>query len=179
MKKWMVIITATMALLLLALSPMAALAQSEDEVMADSRPSLKGALAIVAPRIAGVGKEISMTVFLRATQEPFEGAGVWALTRDEAEVLREEMAALREDGSVAAADKDYEALVDIHGAFLGRTDEDGKLYHTFVEAGGYLLVTVKRGYFPGFTPIGIRDVPESGPMPEQLSTESSIRSVTG
>jgi len=173
MKKRSVIIVAIMALLLLALSPISTLAQSDEAAVASSKPSLRGALAIVAPRVAAVGKEISMTVFLRATQEPFEGAGIWALTRDKAEVLKEEMSALREDGSLAAAEKDYEALVDIHGIPLGRTDEDGKLYHTFTEAGGYLLVAAKKGYFPGFTPIGIIDTPEAKPMPEQSSTESS------
>jgi len=75
-KRWPVIIPVLMATLLLALSPTAALAQNEEETLTDSKPSLKGSLAIVAPRVALVDQEISMTVFLRATQEPFEGAGV-------------------------------------------------------------------------------------------------------
>jgi hypothetical protein len=116
------------------------------------------ALAIEAPRRAPVGEEVTMTVLQRGTEEPVEGAGIWALTRDNAEVLREEMKELKEDTSIAAEDKDYEALVDIRGTFLGRTDEDGELSHTFTEAGGYLLAAVKRGYFPGFAPIGIGSI---------------------
>ena len=147
-KKWAGIISALMVPLIVALCPTSVLAQSEEEAVVGSKPFLRGSLAIVAPRIAVVGKEISMTVFLRANQETFEGAGVWALTRDEAEVLKEEMSALREDGSLTAEEKDYEALASVHGTFLGRTDEDGKLYHTFEEAGSYVLAAVKRGYFP-------------------------------
>ena len=57
------------------------------------------------------------------------------------------------------------ACVGAHGAFLGRTDEDGKLSVTFTEPGGYLLVAVKRGYIPGFQAFGVRDLPQ--PKPER------------
>ena len=112
-----------------------------------------------------------MSVFQRGTQEPVGNAGIWALTRDEVEVLKEEMVAFREDSSLAAEEKDYEALISVHGTFLGRTNEGGQLTHVFIEAGGYLLVTVKKGYVPGFTPIGIRIVPEPDPVLEQLAAE--------
>ena len=171
--KWSVIIPVLMATLLLALSPTAALAQGEEDAATGSKPVLQGSLAIVAPRIARVGQEISMTVFLRATQEPFEGAGVWALTRDQAEVLREQMTALREDTSLTDEEKDYEALADIHGTFLGRTGADGKLYHTFTEAGAYVLVAIKRGYFPGFTSIYV------GEIPRALAIEAPKRAKVG
>ena len=171
--KWSVIIPVLMATLLLALSPTAALAQGEEDAATGSKPVLQGSLAIVAPRVARVGQEISMTVFLRATQEPFEGAGVWALTRDQAEVLREQMTALREDTSLTDEEKDYEALADIHGTFLGRTGADGKLYHTFREAGVYVLVAIKRGYFPGFTSIYV------GETPRALAIEAPKRAKVG
>ena len=67
------------------------------------------------------------------------------------------MAALREDTSVAAEEQDYESLVDIYGDFLGRTDEDGELSHAFSSEGIYLLVGVKKGYFPGATGIYLFD----------------------
>ncbi len=77
------------------------------------------------------------------------------------------MTALREDTSVAAEEKDYESLVDIHGDFLGRTDEDGELSVAFSSGGIYLLVGVKRGYYPGVTIIGIHEMPAptSAPQP--------------
>jgi hypothetical protein len=81
MKKWSIIMATGMALLLLALAPISALAQSDTDAAGNSKPKLKGALAIVAPWMAPVGKEISMTVFLRENQEPFGGAGIWALDR--------------------------------------------------------------------------------------------------
>ncbi len=160
-KKWSVIIPVIMAALLLVLSPASALAQSDDEAASGPRPFGKGALAIVAPAAAGVNQEISMTVFLRYNQEPFPGAGVWAFTQDEAELLREEIKALRENADVAAEDKDYEAMADARGRFLGRTDENGKLYHSFGEAGNYVLAAFHKGYHPGFSLIHIGELPKA------------------
>lgn len=173
MKKWLVPIAALLALLVFAMGPISALAQSEEEAAPGPKPLWRGSLAIVAPRMAPVGKEISMTVFLRANQEPFEGAGIWALTRDSAEILKEEMAALRAEAGPTAIDGEIEALMNIHGTFLGRTNEDGKLYHTFEEAGGYRLAAVKTGYFPGFTAINVRD------MPRALAIESPRQAPVG
>ncbi len=62
-----------------------------------------------------------MTVFLRANQEPFPGAGIWGLTRDEADALRAELETLREEGGLASAETDYASLVSTRGIFLGRS----------------------------------------------------------
>ena len=171
--KWSVIIPVFMAALLLVVSPTAALAQSDDDSATDSKPAMQGALAIVAPRIARVGQEISMTVFLRSNQEPFAGAGVWAFTREKAEILRQEMTALRDNTSLTAEEKDYESLADIHGTFIGRTGDDGKLYHTFREEGVYVLAAIKRGYFPGFTSIFV------GELPRALAIEAPRKAKVG
>jgi hypothetical protein len=171
--KWSVIIPVLMATLLMVVSPTAALAQSDEDAATDSRPATQGALAIVAPRIARVGQEISMTVFLRSNQEPFAGAGVWAFTREKAEIMRQEMTALRDNTSLTAEEKDYEALADIHGTFIGRTGDDGKLYHTFREEGVYVLAAIKRGYFPGFTSIYV------GEIPRALAIEAPRRAKVG
>lgn len=172
-KKWSVVIPVIMAALLLVLSPASALAQSDDEAASGPRPFGKGSLAIVAPRLAGVNQEISMTVFLRYNQEPFEGAGVWALTRDEAEALREEIKALRESEGFSEEGADYEAVADVHGRFIGRTDENGKLRHSFGEAGNYVLAAFHQGYFPGFTVIHI------GELPRALAIEAPKRAPVG
>jgi hypothetical protein len=161
MKKWQIAMVTVMALLLTVLSPMQILAQSDEVEEGAAGPKIKGALAIVAPRLAFVGQEISMTTFLRVNQEPFPGAGVWALTQEEADILRAEMEALREEGDNIVMETDFEALVSIRGEFLGRTGEDGKLYHTFNESGRYHLVAAKKGYLPGFTGMNVRETPRA------------------
>jgi hypothetical protein len=161
MKKWQIAVVTVMALLLTVLSPMQILAQSDEVEGGVAGPKIKGALAIVAPRMTFVGQEISMTTFLRANQEPFPGAGVWALTQEEADGLRAEMETLREEGDNTVMETDFEALVDIRGMFLGRTNGDGKLYHSFNEAGRYHLVAAKKGYLPGFTGMNVRETPRA------------------
>jgi hypothetical protein len=153
-KKWSVIVPVLMTAIMLLSTPLSALAAA-DEDTAPADTSWQGALAIIAPWKSPVSEEVSMRVFLREDQEPFEGAGVWALTEDEAETMREEVTALNSDAGTAAEDKDYEAIADIHGTLIGRTDEDGRLYHTFDAAGVYVLAAVKRGYLPGFTRIRV------------------------
>lgn len=158
MRKRTVIIATLAILLVLALSPMSVLAQSDEDATVSSQPPVREALAIVAPWVTPVGQEISMRVFLRANQEPFGDAGVWALTQENAETLKVEMAALKEDASLAAEEPDHEALMNIYGTFLGRTGTDGRLYHTFEEAGSYVLVAFTAGYVPGFTHIRVKSM---------------------
>jgi hypothetical protein len=117
------------------------------------------ALGIRAPRRAPAGEPVTMQVFERINQKAVEGAGVWAVTRDNVEALKQEAETLRQDTSLSDEDKDYEALTEAYGFFLGRTDENGKLDYTFEDAGVYLLVAVKKGYFPGFTLINVYEQP--------------------
>ncbi|MBI2849885.1 MAG: hypothetical protein HYX80_02440, partial [Chloroflexi bacterium] len=113
------------------------------------------ALGIKAPKRAPVGEEVTIGVFARLTQEAVEGAGVWAVSRDRVEALQQEAQKLKDDPGTAAEEKDYEAIVKAHGQFLGRTDKDGQLTHTFRDAGIYVLVAVKKGYFPGYAPLAV------------------------
>jgi len=136
--------------------------------------------------MAAVGQEISMTVFLRANQEPFPGAGIWAFTRENAEVLREQIQALQQDTSLSAAEKDYEALADVHGTLLGRTNANGKLYHTFTDESGYLLMAFYRGYLPGSSSIHVYspvralaiEAPRRAPVGEPVTITVHQRSTT-
>lgn len=113
----------------------------------------------VPPR-THVGKEVTLNVFDRQTSDPVEGAGIWAMSRDEAAALKQEIAATGEDANTAAAERDYEAVVSAHGTFLGFTDGNGKLPATFDTAGIYVLVTAKPGYLPGFTVLPVKEMPE-------------------
>jgi len=158
MKKWRILVLTMLVLLLAVMSPMTVLAQSDEATLTADTPPANGALAIIAPWVTAVSQEASMRVFLRVDQEPFPGADVWALTRDAADALRAEVDSLKEAGSAAAVSVDYEAMISARGIFLGLTGTDGRLYHTFEEAGRYVLVTVKGGYHPGFTGINVREV---------------------
>ncbi len=152
-KKWITVLPILLVTAVLGLSPVTAMAADEETVAGNSAYPDTGSLAIVAPRIAEVNQQISMTVFLRWNQEPFEGAGVWVFTREQADILREEVRQLSQDNTTAIEDKDYEALASVHGTFIGTTGADGKLYYSFADRGVYVLAAVKRGYFPGFTSI--------------------------
>lgn len=152
-KKWKVMITAGLALLVLASTVVPVLAQSEEEGTVSSGSVFRPGLAIVAPRAAQVGEKVGMTVFDRPNQEPVKDAGVWAFTREKAEAMQADIASIREADE--AAEPDYESLANIYGTFLGYTSGSGKLQHTFDEAGWHLLVAIKQGYFPGRTGIAI------------------------
>jgi hypothetical protein len=65
-------------------------------------------------------------------------------------------------------DTDWEPMISIRGSFLGRTDERGYLETAFGQPGGYVLVTVKPGYIPGFGFIFVRP-----PRPEITDRENA------
>jgi Ca2+-binding EF-hand superfamily protein len=115
-------------------------------------------LGIRAPQIARTGEEVTMVVFERRIQNPVEGAGVWAVSRDSIPVLKEQLAQLREVTVTTNTEVDYESIVSLVGEFIDWTDENGEVRHTFEESGLYLLVAVKRGYYPGFSLIGVRSL---------------------
>ncbi|MDD5037970.1 MAG: hypothetical protein PHN78_01450 [Dehalococcoidales bacterium] len=123
------------------------------------KPAVLGIKA--TPPRSHIGKEVRLNVFDRENNEPIGDAGVWAINRDKAAILKEEVAAFRKDTGTTVANKDYEAAISLHSDFLGRTDNDGTLRATFTTAGDYLLVTAKKGYIPGFTSLAVRDMPES------------------
>ena len=139
MKKWSIIVGVVMAVLLLAMGSMSALAQTDEDVTVSQNPTIRDGLAIVAPRVAPVDTEISMTVFKCSNQEPVEGASVWLVTRDKLETLRQEMARFKGKNGPNTEQEDYESLLSIHGTLLGQTDEEGKVWHSFDNAGRYLL----------------------------------------
>ena len=85
MKKWSIVTVFTAALLAMMVSPLSALAQTEDSEETAGLPPFRDGLAIVAPLATPVNTEISITVFQCSDQEPVEGAGVWLVTRERAE----------------------------------------------------------------------------------------------
>jgi len=175
-KKWFGMVSVLMVLAVL-FTGLPAMAQADTDDETGARP-LCPTLGIRAPRLAMVGQEVTITVYEQDSGTPVEGAFVFALSRDNAEIFKAEVAALREDSTIADADKDYRSLADVYGEFIDITDEDGEVRHTFDEAGWYLLVTVKGGYYPGgFAPIAIRPAvkalgiraPQTAPVGEEVT----------
>ncbi|MFC2027205.1 hypothetical protein ACFLU3_00825 [Chloroflexota bacterium] len=115
------------------------------------------ALGVRAPRVARVDTDVTMTVFDRFTNQPVQGAGVWAFSRENAEAIKGEISNIRAEIKDSAMEYDYESLMNIYGEFLGRTNDEGQLTHGFDETGKYILVTWKPGYWPGFAQISIKE----------------------
>lgn len=157
-KKWFGMVSVLMVLAVL-FTGLPAIAQAEAEETTEIGTACP-ALSIRAPRVAPVGREVTIGVFEQGSGEPVEGAFVFALSRDNAEAFKAEMATLSEDNTVTAADKDYKALADVYGELIGITGNNGEVYHAFDEAGWYLLVAVKPGCLPGFAPIRIGTPPK-------------------
>jgi uncharacterized small protein (DUF1192 family) len=155
-RKWQVLISLLLTLVTVATVAVPALAQDDDAVTTPG-----GALAIIAPWTVPAGGEFTVRVFLRADQEPFPGAGVWAIGADSAEKLKTDLGSLRENDSLTAAQTDYENILNRECIYFGRTGEDGRLACTFDEPGRYLLVAGRNGFLPGFTTIGVRDTVEA------------------
>jgi len=175
-KKWFGMIATLFALLVLASTAVPALAQDEEGSAATNHVP-KSALAIIAPRMAPVGEEVSMTVFQRSNQNPVNDAAVWALTHQNAEALKGKLAQLREEGNGSVQDADWESLVSPIGIFLGTTKGNGKLEHAFTQGGRYMLIALKGGYIPGRTSIAIKNIrdalailaPRMAPVGEEVS----------
>ncbi len=158
MKKWQIIVASLTALLVMAITPLAVVAQGERVADTAAGWRLKGGLAIVAPRIAWVSNEMSLGVFLRYNQEPVAQASVWAVARDKIESLKQDARSLREKGLANVTEGDYQALLEVTGTLLGKTDDNGKLRHTFNTSGNLVLVALKAGYIPDFSGLAIREV---------------------
>ena len=150
-KKWSIFVAVLMALVTLTLSVAPALAQDDAVSLSAAEPpySVRDGLALVVPLGAPVDTPVTMTVLKRSDASPAEGVGVWAFTPENAEILHQRVSAMQESGEISSADVDWDAIVQVYGRLLGRTDERGKLTATFGEPGRYVLWAVKRGYVPG------------------------------
>ena len=186
-KKWSGIIAAIFALLVMVSTAVPALAQNEeDETLVPNRVRMES-LVILAPRMAPVGEEVSMTVFQRSTQGKVKDAAVWALTRQNADALKEQLTQLKEEGNGSLQEVEWESLVSPIGIFLGTTNGSGRLEYTFTEGGRYQLIAIKGGYFPGRTGIAIRNIrdalailaPRMAPVGEEVSMTVFQRSTQG
>lgn len=157
--KWTTLVAIAMALLVAATTAMSAFAQAgpaKVDGKAEPMP-LPKALEIKAPRVAPVGKDVTITVLDRMLQNPVGGAGVWAVSWDAGEELRARITELGSNPN--SGNDDYTVLCDDYGQFIGWTNNQGQVTHAFPEVGRFMLVAVKDGYIPAFAPIVIWKIP--------------------
>jgi len=154
-RTWRNIIIALLAPLVLVSTAAPVLAQTSDDGTVEVEARCRKALAIDAPRRAEVGETVTMTVSQRGTEDPVKDANVWALTRSQATTLKAELATIRESGDQASLMTAVEERLRIEAIFIGTTNGAGKVRYAFENAGGYLLVALKKDHFPGFRPIVI------------------------
>ncbi len=159
MKRWKLILALILAAAVVVAIPLGVMAQTPTTPGAVTLPVVKGNLVIVAPRAVLSGKEMQLTVFQRNDQATVGDAQVWAVGKDKIEALRQAIQAQMKDTAVKPADKDYAATIGIYATLIGRTDANGVLKHSFADAGNYWLVTFKKTYRPGFSPLLVRNAP--------------------
>ncbi len=150
-----------LAALVLVVTPLAVLAQNNTSSAQSKIQEVKGGLALVAPRAVLTGNSLQLTVFLRINQEPVSDVNIWLVAKENVEVLRNELQALRDNSAIAAADKDYEATIKLHASFRGQTDNKGRLTLTFDQAGNFALVAFKKGYWPDVSGLAVREIPRA------------------
>jgi hypothetical protein len=180
MKNWKIIASALLAVLVLIITPLAAMAQGQTAPAAGEKPALNGALALVAPRIVRPGEDISITVLLRKDQTPVEEASIWAVTKDKEQSLKTAIKkALGKKGTISDW-QSLEQLLEDKGNLMGQTNSNGKLSFKIDEMNNYILVAVKQGYAPDFSRLFVREVlaitaPESALVNEEVELSVYIR----
>lgn len=118
------------------------------------------ALGIKVPDKADVNQPVTMTVFERQTSQVLPGARIYALRigdvfaaipaeKPTTTILTLQPTSVALDASVDAD------TVKTKGTFLGETDNNGQLVHSFDRAGHYVLLAIKDEYSPGFARISI------------------------
>jgi hypothetical protein len=180
MKNWKIIASALLALLVMVITPLAAMAQGQTAPSTGEKPVLNGALALVAPRIVRPGEDMSVTVLLRKDQTPVEEASIWALTKDKEQSLKTAIKkAMGKKGTVS----DWQDLLNFladKGDLMGETGSSGKLSFNLDEINNYILVAAKQGYVPDFSRLCVRQVlaieaPESATVGEEVSLSVLLR----
>ena len=112
-------------------------------------------LDVKAPRIAMIGEPVTITVVAQGIQLPVSRASVYVLKVGE--FLANESIETVVPPEASDADEAVEYAVEVKkaGAFIGYTDDEGKVVHSFIRTGRYALVATKDGYIPGFAQIVI------------------------
>src|SRR4030042_2677371 len=140
-RKWQIVMALVLSLVTIIIATLPVLGQAEEPANTDS--TSRGALAIIAPWTVPADQEFTVRAFLRENQEPFPGAGVWAISADADATLREALGGLQDEPARSSAETDYEGILNTNALFLGRTGQDGRLACTLDEPGKYILVAAR------------------------------------
>jgi hypothetical protein len=158
MNKWKIILATVLAVLVLIATPLAIMAQGQTAANTSRINFPKVHLAIIQPWGVRVGQEMQLTVFERLNQGPAEEAGVWIVSKDKIDAVKQAIKGLAAQGLANINEANYENILNAKGTFLDHTDSHGKIFHTFTEAGNYALVALKPGYLPGYSVLAVRDL---------------------
>jgi hypothetical protein len=138
-----ILLLVTIIMTLAIIIPVGAAAQAQPQAIEEAIPLSVPTMVVKASEVAMVGQSVTINVYDKFFGDPIPQAGVWAIKVDDLETIN--------------GDPNYYAsLVNDEGEFLGWTDGEGNVFHSFNEAGQYVLVAVKDGYAPGFAVIAIK-----------------------
>jgi hypothetical protein len=155
MKTWKIVLASLAALLIMVVAPLSATAASTTPA-ANEKPALQGALALIAPHVVRPGENFTVTVLLRKNQSPMEGVAIWEVSKTQADSLKKALKPAA--GKKAVIPQAWQDLLEEQGNLLGHTDANGKLACSLDEINNYILVAVKPGYRPDFSPLFVRQV---------------------
>jgi hypothetical protein len=127
-------------------------------VLADTEPTaelepIRLGLAIRAPGVAAVGQPVTMMTVERRSHRAVAEVDIYALTID----LIKKITAETTEKDYSSLLKQYTTAATEHGAFIGTTDQNGKLTYKFENLGKYILIAIKDDYRPGFGRISIEE----------------------
>lgn len=158
MKKWKIILASVLAVLVLVVTPLSIMAAGQNTTDTTTNPVPRVHLAIVQPWVVRVGQNMQLTVFERLNQAPISDAGVWTITKDKIDTVRQAVKALNAKGLDNVTEAAYENILNADGTSLGQTDSNGRLTYSFNGPANYWLVALKEGYLPGFSHLAVREV---------------------
>jgi hypothetical protein len=164
-------ITLSLLLAVAVLLPGTAIALADSSTEAERQPVLQAdsenerevttyplrSLVIRAPENAEVGQPVTIKVLTRQNYEPVAGAAVYALKTDNT------ITSADQNDYTTVANK-YASIARTEGIYIGKTNDDGTVRHTFKDTGRYVLVAIKDGFIPGFEFIIITLSAEKGLM---------------
>ncbi len=138
-----ILLLVTLIMTLAIVVPVGVAARSQPQPIEEATAVPIPTMVVKAPEVAGVGQLVTINVYDKFFGDPIPNAGVWAIKVDDLETINGDP-------------NFYVSLLDDEGEFLGWTNGEGNVFHSFNEAGQYVLVAVKDGYAPGFAIIAIK-----------------------
>lgn len=134
---------------------------------------IEGKLGIKSPEEAQTGQEVVFAIYERASGEMVAEVAVYSFPAELPEVLD----ALVDEPTGAM-------LARWRGVFLGRTDANGQLIHTFSVAGPRIIVAIKKGYVPTAAKIlivgeGLKPLKVDGPDRVQVGNPATFNVTDG